>query len=456
MAVDPILTLRLETLEACLNDAREPDWWLTRLAEDADEARASEEKNKGQEHKEIDRNREPDDFLNGFFGEIRGRVIDHSEKINKAMQEAPADAWSQYDKLDRETTEIFRECFDCLGGRFLREHRLDDKLFRHADALFREWNGIYRTRAFPTALAPLRMKFRRIARLRLPGCLWAIPYVAAEYGHFLIEDQNRGAIQDRRRSQTEKLRRHDSEIKRIRPKGRQKTAARELVEDLFADVFGTYLLGPAYACSALTMKLNPHARARGVYVDVKRAWVILQTLKTKIKPSGPGGDLATPDGLQHLVDWLDEHWNKTLAHTKSGVNEEDAKLLTQFVDDFFGPLAQWKGYQSFGIRSGWRYTEQWGHVLAEGREVDNLDGGSLTDAFNASWYARYLQAKTRFADPPNPTDSTPPAEQLESLTKRSLALCEKVLIYQQKIKDERPAALKTRSGRALSPPTPVE
>jgi hypothetical protein len=442
MELDPILSTRLETLTACLQKASNVEWWMTNLRDrqetKADGSRADSVDDESPETS-------GDFWLEEFFTEIRASVNDQFRAVEKVVK-MPNSAWDEYPKLDRTTMDIFRECLACLGGRFMRNRRLENDLCRYADDLFNRWGMRYKTRAFPTAEDALRINFRRIIRLRLPGSIWAIPYLAHEYGHFIIEDQNRPKIQNRKNEEIQRALDNDSEIRAL-PESQRRSAAGDLVDEVIADVFGVFLLGPSYACSALMLKLDPRpkeAQLPAISVDIKRAWAILFMLEKDVLGLEP----QVPESLRKLVSWLRGGWVR--AQANSGAGDRGDEYLRDVVKNAADILKDtWpEGYDYNRPNGGWPRVHEWANALAgPDRKVPKVESGSLADAFNASWLARYLESIT--TTPAN-WGLEPAVKELNKLTKVSLELYDAVRAAQSEERQKRRARSSPRTQGAGS------
>src|SRR5262249_16861778 len=136
----------------------------------------------------------------------------------------------------------------------------------------------------------------RIIRLRFPEWrIWDLPLAAHELGHVVIgenlESEEKPENADQRiltpfiQRQRASLVRQDPGFKQMsmkRRSGVQQAAqwAESRIHEFLADAFATYTMGPAYACSAILLRLHPLIDAKdGRPSDAQRAHVILSMLK---------------------------------------------------------------------------------------------------------------------------------------------------------------------------------
>ena len=189
-----------------------------------------------------------------------------------------------------------------------------------------------------------------LLRLRFPEwSIWSLPLIAHEYGHVVVADLNRleaglgefllnqrdciialvpeyqdlvrirglaaGALQvtstaappdqdliDCRRAYLQVL-----EEKLAAHKTRVEQDAGDLIDELFVDSFGTYVLGPAYACAAVFTRLNPILPgAPSSHSDHDRAEVIIATLE-KINDQDPDAN-----EYGEIISMIREYWTQAV------------------------------------------------------------------------------------------------------------------------------------------------
>lgn len=233
----------------------------------------------------------------------RRRDLDRLESDVRGDAVALADCWSSYRRIAGAAAPVFAESLAFLEGAVSRETGLDDGLCTIADALLHDlsrrsgitWNGftILAGHEFFGALAQvIRLRFGEVS-------VWNLPVAAHEFGHHAasaITEQNGGAT----RHPVEAL------LERERRRGPQYWA---YGHELFADVFATWTLGPAYACTCLVARFDPlgaYANGPRHPAAARRAHVILGTLH-QLSERAMGG------ALDEICAWLDEAWRRTLA-----------------------------------------------------------------------------------------------------------------------------------------------
>ncbi|MGY1804341.1 hypothetical protein ACI78T_13775 [Blastococcus sp. SYSU D00922] len=146
--------------------------------------------------------------------------------------------------------DLFAQYVDLVGGIALRDQGLDRRVSRPADALVTLLLQSFTRRlalAVPSRHSPQALIQAEHVRIPLPPgwTLWSLPLVAGGVGELLREDE------------------------RVREGLKQMT-----FPDLLPDVFGTFVLGPAYAFAAVLFELDPRLAS-----DRRRAHAILRVLR---------------------------------------------------------------------------------------------------------------------------------------------------------------------------------
>ena len=84
----------------------------------------------------------------------------------------------------------------------------------------------------------------------------------------------------------------------------------ELGSLVLADAFGTYALGPAYACAAIRLRLDPWVGPSVDYpgLDIERACVILSMLRSMDQAHSR---------FRSIVDGLEQSWEMSVKTSPS-------------------------------------------------------------------------------------------------------------------------------------------
>ena len=226
--------------------------------------------------------------------------------------------------------------------------KLDDEMFLIADELIGDLaNAVF---AWPAITILAESEYTsdhaRIIGLRYPAVsIWDLPIAAHEFGHIVASEE--GPLDFRELAK-------DS-----------KKVDAKLLEEHFADIFATYALGPAFACTMILHRfdpLNAHPVIEWTHPgDAKRVYCILETLRKMEDSRGWGGWLP----------WVDEKvrkpWEASLAAVDQRrdldwkvLDELDRwleKVLGLFESEIFFVKYGNKEYADRG--EGWPVAQKW-------------------------------------------------------------------------------------------------
>lgn len=311
--------------------------------------------------------------------------------------------WATYQQLlDNEARPVFVEYVDFLGGLTVRETGLDDRVCDMTSELLTRFNSVTPrtlTLPLPARHAALGSALDGLVMLGFPEwSIWGIPLVGHEIGLGYVRDPMNPAwfadIVDRFADKTPIC---------DRPTEEREANAREYLAQLVADCFATYILGFAYACACMLLRLVPrhdepahHTRPR----DLDRARVIMMTLTADTGPEGgatfsdavytlkgiwmsaveacAGPDMAVraleeAAGLPPQRDWLDDFTELTLRHFAS------RQLILAYDTD------------------RWRSSDAWCRSLPAvdkddpPKHVWSPKGAAVADVLTAAWRLRLME-----------------------------------------------------------------
>jgi hypothetical protein len=307
---------------------------------------------------------------------VRNRFRDHKTSSSPGRRRNP---WAAYAELERDSAQLFDECLEFIGGLAFRRTGLDDAgMCELADALILScaqesyavaWNFL----TVPSLRDVVTKSRARLSRIRFPEwTVWTLPFTAYPLGHEVIEDRDMSPlIEDRvQRWPRRRARRH--------------------VHVLLAEIFGAYVMGPAYGYAGIQLRLDPAdafsndaehpAAASRVYVVLKalemmngrwsdRVQTLRQQWSAALEAAKPSGRM--PDS----VETLDELVEAALAYFEGTLNNPHARYRQDL----------WLKAQ--------RLAMTWGREARNSVQTDALstDPPSLTgprDVLNASWLLR--------------------------------------------------------------------
>jgi hypothetical protein len=116
----------------------------------------------------------------------------------------------------------------------------------------------------------------------------------------------------------------------------QALGAQEIAGICMADAFATWSMGPAYACAAILMRLDPLAADEGL--TQKRAAVVLSALRHLDRMTGP-----TERNLSGFVTILEEQWRLAIEQTGTeralSADDRQVEQWVSIVIEAMGPYA---------------------------------------------------------------------------------------------------------------------
>jgi hypothetical protein len=309
-----------------------------------------------------------------------------SSSVRRASSSRQKNPWAAYAEVQRDSAQLFDECLEFIGGLAFRRTGLDDAgMCELADALILScaqesyavtWNFL----TVPSLRDVVSKSRARLSRIRFPEwTVWTLPFTAYPLGHEVIEEQDVASlIQDRTQNW---------------PRRR----ARRHVHVLLAEIFGAYVMGPAYAHAGIQLRFDPaDAYANDVEhpAAASRVYVVLKALKTM----EAGSDRNWAD----RVDAVEEQWTQALGAAKPKGQMPDApktlddlveKALAHFELTLNNPQAQYS-------RHLWLQAQQlvvkWDSEATNSVEPDALSTKPPTltnprDVLNAAWLLRFAR-----------------------------------------------------------------
>jgi hypothetical protein len=289
-----------------------------------------------------------------------------------------ADCWETFRGLREATKADVVESFSFIQGALAREHGLAVEVTQLADALVKDL-----VRRLPVDWARFTLIAEReflggpaeIIRLRFPETtIWSLPLVAHELGHFAGP----------------RLGHEDSDGRHALPFNEMlKRAARDgpgaqgRLDELFADVFATWMVGPAFAHACLFLRFDPSRGSDSPFArhpdDAERMLVIVQTLRAGV-PLWPA----------EVVDDIERHWAHLAAAPGANLRPRAAsagKQLARQADELIALLERELGPKS--AYRGWPQVEGLAEKLAAGRVPRTPPNGTGPwDVINAAWLHR--------------------------------------------------------------------
>lgn len=296
-----------------------------------------------------------------------------------------AGSWQTLQANGQRSSTLFGECLAFLQASRARSHDVEADLCDLADALLDELATLAEIkwdRFTVLATEEYFLDLAQIIRLRFPFLgIWDLPVAAHEFGHFVAGRLN--------------LARPDGSHYLPFPEEKQnfrqqnKDLGEEwmfYLEEYFADVFATFVLGPAYAFTCLLLRFDPASaqdendKRHPSYV--KRVYAILQTLRRMNSERDSKGDFKNP------ADILASLWNRML------VSAGQTAVLTKDEEIFVGGIvSNFYEILKSGI-PGARFN-RWATVRKRCPWVENPNRAdvrivdlTISDLLNAAWLCR--------------------------------------------------------------------
>src|SRR5262249_17490272 len=326
-----------------------------------------------------------------------------------------ATAWKECAELYDQSRDVCREFLEILGGLTIRQKALDQGICQMADELIRSsakdtesWNSM----TIPAPQEALGKTLARLVGLRFPEwSIWTLPVAAHEFGHVVVGDS--AELNKFADKQTETDLKADSALQEALPaepddaarerhlRGPQKRV-RSKVNELLADAFATYTMGPAYAFSVVLLRFNPSTALDsdgGQPSEAERALVIFEMLRRM------DASVGEPPPFKDLIEKLETEWSAMLRRAAATGTEPDRSRVKELVDGiwktFSIALLPGAQYSAREEREGWLTSRSWWskwqqswHDRGEFVNPEITDTSKLRDVLNAAWlYRFYVQPK---------------------------------------------------------------
>jgi hypothetical protein len=295
-----------------------------------------------------------------------------------------SEAWKTYADVRDDSIRLFEECLEFIGGLAFRRTGLDagrmcelaDELIQACarQALAQRWYFL----TVPSLREVVTKSRIRLSRIRFPEwTLWTLPGTAHVLGHEIMAQQNAAAFISSRMeawARTDLAKRH--------------------VLALLADIFGAYLMGPAYGEACIRLRFDPsraHDEDRDHPAESSRAHVVLSTL-ARMTAS------VQQDAWELQLTALREQWSAALqAAAPAGAPPDAEASLDDLVDEALVHFEKsLNDLTEFGMQ-GWYETaqlyERWRKQADNSPRADALtiERGKFTeprDVLNAAWLMR--------------------------------------------------------------------
>jgi hypothetical protein len=319
------------------------------------------------------------------YTSFNSKYSERKRELNELLKfAADAPPWRKYGNAVKAARHLEREIFCYVAGRLLHEQGLDQGVGMVADLLLEELaertgidNHLITTLEFDfgaetmdggETIDPLI----ELVRLNFPGAgIWDLPILAHEFGHYAIREL-RGVENSDQRPILELVRCLAAE----NPGQWQ----RQHVEEVLADAYATYTVGPAYPLSCIVLRVPP--------ADLDRVWerhpswrhrvtAMIETLRQMTQMSGKRCfRIAADEDVRPL--WL--------ALTGGVGPEPDANDLARLQRWTARITAELHRHVSGLMYDDGRPADNLTHLLTVGTSGESPSAGStVAHVLNAAW-----------------------------------------------------------------------
>lgn len=312
--------------------------------------------------------------LNELYTDLR------AAHANGFQNESPIRTyWGSFEANRDQTENLIRECLALVQGAIARDKRVDADLCQIADALLDELEQKaefgWKRFTLPSDGESFS-HLEQIIRIRFPSNeIWSVPVAVHEFGHFAARKMVLPDI-DGDCSIFAAFLRQKQEEKQSKLSETEKSYYREF----FADLFATYVLGPAYVCTCLEIRFNPVAAwnetSQTHPSDMRRSFLITAMLKRMAKVQQR--DFTDVPGTvnQRWLDSLNDAGNPYYP-------PPDSKDLDRLSAHFYQAFRDARPELEYRT---WASAQGLAGLLPNSRQFP--PGTHFTDLLNGAWLAR--------------------------------------------------------------------
>lgn len=289
------------------------------------------------------------------------------------------ECWGRLRSTRTDIQESLRDSLALLGGLLVRQSRLDEDYSTVVSALLAELASVAPIGiAWPSVTIAVGDAFSPLAgtiRTRYPEfSIWALPIIGHEAGHVVVQEVK--ALAGNARSYEFPLVELAAEHAEMYGGG---GLGDLIVRELFADFFGTWVLGAAYACSSILLRFSPWQADKVVArhpPERLRTHLILQTLQ-RVDP-----------GYTDVITALSDLWREMLVPLElEPLGAEDAARIEQHLEELIPRVRQHFPKARYGRRE---HVQELVGPLTTGSLSPSKVAATYTirDVMNAAWISR--------------------------------------------------------------------
>jgi hypothetical protein len=339
---------------------------------------------------------------------------------NEKAKEFRELAWKEYERVSGEQHDVLEELYvdyvDLLGGLALRDKGFDEGICQLAEELIeiiqRNNNSTYydpasSSLAIPSRQSALCMRLSSVIHIGFPEwTIWALPFAAHEFWHVVISKQPnydnsllnfvKNNLLNTMQDLSEKP--HLDNLVMIIDKSSEDIKKYNLVQELLADAFATFVMGPAYAFASILLRFDPSVvceRENCYASDPRRVYAVLRILKLESE-----GGYRGIGNYGRIISDLESEWNNASEKNKNfPPNCIDAELkcwikaIWKYLDTNYRVIAYSTNSWQV-IKDNW-IGPMWHH---KGSEINLKGDESVRDVLNAAWLCRITNCNNGIAD----------------------------------------------------------
>jgi hypothetical protein len=306
-------------------------------------------------------------FENDLLG-LRNRCGDLRSRIQAGA--SAESGWANLVKLQKDSSDLLRECLAFLEGALVRTAGLDGGVCALADKMLDGLNqktDLGWQRFTLVAAGELYSTISGIVRLRFTDTdIWSLPVAAHEFGHFVSGTPRFAQFAELTDSEKRTDRRYEFHLR-----------------ELFSDLFATYALGPSLVLACALLRFSPanaFAESDTHPSNAQRVWWMLETLACMDKTEREGM-------YEPIAGKIRECWAAALKASGQAQALSDAEIvrLRPWLLDLYDlvnsriPVVRYRSL----LRA-----QEMRQALRNGQTPAQRNEDEIPDVLNAAWLYR--------------------------------------------------------------------
>jgi hypothetical protein len=350
----------------------------------------------------------PQTLMDSFAATMKAQRREIAEQ-ERLLSDGPVSAGEWYGVLasEKASTPLLREALACLRALQARQRPVFGQVLAMAHKLLQELDDVTGVGWSQLTIPDDEDSFSnfvQVIRLRFPlDGIWDLPVLAHEFGHYAAYrlQVTRDGIAGRPAPQgpiDAELVRFDAAWKKNIDAAKDLEAIKQLkdqaqrererlyrhLNEVLADVFATYVLGPAYGYTTLLLRFDPlcaHDDTSTHPSATKRALAITKTLQRM------SADLEEKQRFGKALANLNEAWRAILlsAGQSAELDAAEQDWVTDVSKQFYDAFRE---ARPGAIYRGWDEAVTLQLQLGEQSPAAATGSAQMRDVLNAAWLAR--------------------------------------------------------------------